>query len=308
MGKLKKSGVFISYSFNHDLAYLEILSDRLKRSRFFEPVIVDRTTDTDVDLGDRIVNKLLKCDFFIPIFSIDSYKMQWINQETGYARSLQDQNKIKIITLIENKVLDQIGEDKYKGFIHEGRYSIRFNVNAVSFEKAIDEIMATLNAERRKDSNDNTIIDKVSLSISRSAINVNPHYDSRIHLKLMLNLSLRNLTAEILSIASIKLIIWIKDIDFDRSIYDKDCFQFELISYRNKPDEKKEIKYSWIVINPKDLLRINTEWKSKEMFHGNTNSVIALIKSIRNKVERVSAILRFDDNSTSEVLVNLVDN
>ncbi len=105
---MDKKYIFISYaSFDDDL--VAILKDQILICNSFEPVIIADQRKALKPLTQKIIDGILKSDYIIPIFTTNSFKEQWINQEVGFSISKGK----TIIPIVQKEVIKEL-----KGFIH----------------------------------------------------------------------------------------------------------------------------------------------------------------------------------------------
>ncbi len=103
---------FISYC--HDNDDKRIILDKLLRASRLYPIVVASRKKPSVLLAVKVEQAIEEADYLIPILTEESIHNQWVNQEIGYAHKLLKENKIKIVPVVEEAVMDEL-----KGFIHK---------------------------------------------------------------------------------------------------------------------------------------------------------------------------------------------
>jgi hypothetical protein len=104
---------FISYCHRYD-DDKRIILDKLLRASHLYPIIVASRNKPSMLLAAKVEQAIEEADYLIPILTEKSIQNQWVNQEIGYAHKLLKENKIKIVPIVEETVMD-----KLKGFIHK---------------------------------------------------------------------------------------------------------------------------------------------------------------------------------------------
>ena len=117
--------VFISYS-SKDSELAERISIYLSRIGI-EPYLADRRPLPDVYLADKIVKNMLDSNCFVAILTQNGITSQWVNQEIGFAHSLQRHkvHEIPIYRLVEQSLHKARA---IRGFL-EGREHIPMDLN-----------------------------------------------------------------------------------------------------------------------------------------------------------------------------------
>lgn len=110
-----KKGVFISYS-DLDKKKKESLKKRLAKSKYLFPIVIADRRQTMRNLADKVISGIQEADYLIPILTQNSFQNQWVNQEIGFAKSLELVNRIEIIPILEDKLLSG---KMLKGFIND---------------------------------------------------------------------------------------------------------------------------------------------------------------------------------------------
>lgn len=113
---MDKKFIFISYA-SIDNELVAILKDQILLGDSFEPIIIADQRKALKPLTQKIIDGISKSDFIIPIFTLNSYKEQWINQEIGYSIA---KGKI-IVPIVQKEVIKEL-----KGFIH-GEIDLPYN-------------------------------------------------------------------------------------------------------------------------------------------------------------------------------------
>ena len=120
---------FISYSNEND-DKRAILS-RLLRVNKLNPIIVALRNKPSMLLAAKVEQAIEEADFLIPILTKESIQNQWVNQEIGYSNKLVNENKLRIIPIVEESIMDCL-----KGFVHK-QMDLPFKFKANS-EKQIE--------------------------------------------------------------------------------------------------------------------------------------------------------------------------
>ena len=102
-----KKTIFISYS-SFDAGKVKTLFDRIGREKLLTAIVVEYDGSPMKYIPTKIIDKLNRSDYFVPIITHSSIRTQYINQEIGYATA----KKIRTLPLIENEVIHDL-----RGFI-----------------------------------------------------------------------------------------------------------------------------------------------------------------------------------------------
>jgi len=136
--------------FESDRRKKDILFKKLKDSKI-EPVLVEDILAPATLFAKKISQALEESNYLLPILTENSISSQWLNQEIGYAQKLFNENKIKIIPLVEQSLIDN---KKIKGFVHlEMDLSFRFasgtdeETTLENFSAACDRLIAYLESQ-----------------------------------------------------------------------------------------------------------------------------------------------------------------
>jgi hypothetical protein len=107
-----KTKAFISYC--HDNDDKRLILDKLLRSHRMNPIVVASRNKPAMLLATKVQEAIEEAEYLIPILTSQSIQNQWVNQEIGYAIKLVQQQKIRVIPIVELTVMDGL-----KGFIHK---------------------------------------------------------------------------------------------------------------------------------------------------------------------------------------------
>lgn len=103
--------VFISYS-SSDSRKMTVFRDALSGSTLgFEPIVVAQTETPGRALSDKVKEGIKKSDYFVPILTVESITNQWVNQEIGFAESLQE--NLTVLPIVDTRIIANL-----KGFIN----------------------------------------------------------------------------------------------------------------------------------------------------------------------------------------------
>lgn len=102
--------VFISFTAD-DRDKMIILCEVIKATSGIMPHVVERQEkDEALALSELVEKGIREAHYFIPIITSNSQFTQWVNQEIGFAKAVED---VKIIPLVETEIKAEL-----KGFIH----------------------------------------------------------------------------------------------------------------------------------------------------------------------------------------------
>ena len=88
----------------------------MEKSNLLYPIVIADQRQSMKNLGDKIIAGIDKASYLIPIITKNSLKNQWVNQEIGFAKSREIENRLIIIPIIEESLLSN---KLLKGFIHD---------------------------------------------------------------------------------------------------------------------------------------------------------------------------------------------
>lgn len=103
--------VFISFC-DADRQLMKVLKSPIHKSDLLQPLIVEEKRKGAIHLSELVQNGIRESSFFIPILTSNSISNQWVNQEIGFAKAIE--NQIQIVPIVESKIIE-----KLKGFIHK---------------------------------------------------------------------------------------------------------------------------------------------------------------------------------------------
>jgi hypothetical protein len=104
-----KEILFISYA-NENVDKVKLITTELIDHPIFEPLVVANKREPNKALVQKVTDGIDSAYRLIPIFSLESIRTQWINQEVGYATG----RNVPIVPIVQKEVLNDL-----KGFIHK---------------------------------------------------------------------------------------------------------------------------------------------------------------------------------------------
>jgi hypothetical protein len=104
-----KESIFISYS-DYDKDKVILVKKVLENNTHFCPLIIASEREALRPLVGKVSEGIKKATYFVPIITQRSISTQWINQEIGYAFSMER----KIIPIVEKEIIERL-----RGFIHK---------------------------------------------------------------------------------------------------------------------------------------------------------------------------------------------
>lgn len=155
------------------------LLNAIAASDHLTPIVIASRRSAQSPLTKKVIDGILEADILMPILTRNSINSQWVNQEIGYTRSLEQKS---IIPIVEEQTMDDL-----KGFIHKQLdlpYSFRsFEDNprkeSFSFNKTIKQVIQDLTGEAMDDVDQ---INKTEPKKLKKEISIKlPNKDSIIH-------------------------------------------------------------------------------------------------------------------------------
>lgn len=117
--------IFISFE-STDESKVKILKESIEKNSTeeYEAIIISDKKEPGKPLTDKVITGLKESQFFIPILTNKSINNQWVNQEIGFAKAMNDAEKITLLPIVGSDVLNDL-----KGFIHT-QLDLSFNFTA----------------------------------------------------------------------------------------------------------------------------------------------------------------------------------
>ena len=145
--------VFISFS-EKDRDKVSILESRMKKSKYLDCLIVSDKNSNSELIANKIVKGITSCQYFITILTNNSINNQWVNQEIGFAKSLNLEQEI--IPIIDINIIN-----KLNGFINKEidiPFSFKDN-SEKSFNSSVNKLINWLEIKNGKKFNLESIFD-----------------------------------------------------------------------------------------------------------------------------------------------------
>ena len=113
--------VFISFC-DDDRHLMKILKSYINRSEVLQALIIEEKREGALHLSELVQKGIKESSFFIPILSSNSISTQWVNQEIGFAKAIEEQTQT--VPIVESNIIENL-----KGFIHKQiQLSYKFQV------------------------------------------------------------------------------------------------------------------------------------------------------------------------------------
>jgi hypothetical protein len=293
---LSKPGIFVSYS-NSD-KNLVTVSRKVISELGFNPIVIADRRQMSKALTDKVINGLFEADYFLPILTENSINAQWINQEIGFAKMLELNDKIKIYSIVEDTIIDSL-----KGFMHKNidlPYTfIKHQHNGVrskNFKRELIKLLSDLKQNLTPTKNF-----PLEMSIAKkTGIVFNTDINKRLNAELVI--TIENSSESTFTIRNFSIDLKCDDLKTD--FYNEDFIKFDIEQYREN-DKQFYIPPNTLRIGPKDSKDFSIKFKSQKAYFENLNQLREHLNRIRGRIQQINATI-ITSNNTFEIEVKQV--
>ena len=275
--------VFISYS-EIDRRKKDILVKEIDKWMNLKHIVIADKRQTNLYLSEKVIRGFSLAHYVIVILTKNSIQNQWVNQEIGYAKSLEKLKKIKIYEIVEENIIPDL-----KGFIHNQKdlpykfYSFPNNTRRenLPFVKQAKILLKVVENDIRKSLGKKPLVrlkqnPSIKISTTKHGIVVNRLSDT--HLELTIDAIIDNSTAKSFAIREIELLI--KNPDLKSAFYETDTMKFNS-TYFSDGHIKSNLKINNFILERNSIRKTKLKFESLGIYKG--REAIVNIRDVLNR-------------------------